>query len=385
MDRWDCIQMEITMNLAERTKWIDSSGIRKVFALVADMDDPVNLSIGQPNFDVSEPVKEAAIQAIRDGKNSYTLTGGLPELCERVRAGYTDLAIESPKTMITSGVSGGILLSFMAVLNPGDEVIISDPYFVMYKHLANFIGAKPVYVDTYPDFQLTPERLEAAITPQTKLILLNSPTNPSGAVTNASNLKAIAEIAIKHDLLVLTDEIYNFFTYDGTYQSFAPYYPQTILLGGFSKSAAMTGWRVGFAIAPEQIINAMLNIQMYTFVCAPSMAQWAALAALDDDLSDRVKSYREKRDLIYNGLKDRFEVTKPEGAFYIFPKAPGGDGDKFVMEAIKNQLLIVPGSVFSERKSHFRISYAAENSTIERGLDILNRLADQFSDSQAAL
>ncbi len=366
------------MELADRTKWIDSSGIRKVFALAANMKNPVNLSIGQPDFDVSDPVKEAAIKAIRDGKNSYTLTGGLPELCDRVAAKYPDTAIDKPKTMITSGVSGGILLSFMALLNPGDEVIIPDPYFVMYKHLANFIGAKPVYLDTYPDFQITPERVEAAITSKTRMLLLNSPANPSGVVTNLENLKAIAEIAAKHNLVVLSDEIYDIFCYDEDYSSFAPLYPNTILLGGFSKSAAMTGWRVGYAIAPEPIINAMLNIQMYTFVCSPSMAQWAALEALDEDMSGRMAAYRQKRDLIYNGLKDRFEVTKPGGAFYIFPKAPGGDGDAFVLKAIENELLIVPGSVFSEKKTHFRISYAADNAVIEKGLDILNRLADSF-------
>ena len=367
------------IDLAKRTQWIDSSGIRKVFALAADMKDPVNLSIGQPHFDVSEPVKEAAIQAIRDGKNAYTLTGGLPQLCERVAARHADAAIESPKTMITSGVSGGILLTFMALLDPGDEIIVPDPYFVMYKHLVNFIGAKPVYVDTYPDFQLRPEALKAAVTDRTKVLLLNSPANPSGVVTNTDNLKAIAEIAEEHDLIVLSDEIYDAYTYDDTYQSFGPLYPRTILLGGFSKSAAMTGWRVGYAVAPEAIINAMLNIQMYTFVCAPSMAQWAALAALDDDLEGRVADYKRKRDLIYDGLKDQYTATRPGGAIYIFPEAPGGDGDAFVMEAIRNNLLVVPGSVFSEKTTHFRISFAAEDETIVRGVEILNRLAESFS------
>ena len=367
------------MELAERTQWIDSSGIRKVFALAANMKDPINLSIGQPHFDVPERVKEAAIKAIRDGKNSYTLTGGLPQLCERIAARYPDAAIESPQTMITSGVSGGILLAFMALLNAGDEVIVPDPYFVMYKHLANLIGAKPIYVDTYPDFQLTPERIEALITPKTRLLLLNSPANPSGAVTSLENLRAIAEIAAKHDIYVISDEIYDLFAYDGTFHSFAPLYPKTILLGGFSKSAAMTGWRVGYTIGPDVVIKAMLNIQMYTFVCSPSMAQWAALEALEEDLSDKIDGYRKNRDRIYEGLKDRFEVTKPEGAFYIFPKAPGGDGDEFVLKAIENQVLIVPGSVFSEKKTHFRISYAAETETIERGLTVLNRLAESYS------
>ncbi|HQO37051.1 MAG TPA: aminotransferase class I/II-fold pyridoxal phosphate-dependent enzyme, partial [bacterium] len=202
------------MELAERTKRIDSSGIRKVFALAANMTDPVNLSIGQPHFDVPESIKEVAIQAIRDGRNSYTLTAGIPELRERLLERYRQRRIEAEDVIITSGASGGILLCFLALLNEGDEIIIPDPYFVMYKHLANFIGAKPVYVDTYPDFQLDPVKIEAAITPRTKMILLNSPNNPTGVVYTEAVLRGVMEVAAKHGLIILTDEIYDCFLYD---------------------------------------------------------------------------------------------------------------------------------------------------------------------------
>ena len=363
------------MELAERTRRIDSSGIRKVFALAADMKDPVNLSIGQPHFDVPGSVKEAAIRAIRDGRNSYTLTAGIPELRERLLERYRQRGVEAEDVIITSGVSGGILLCFLALLNEGDEIIIPDPYFVMYKHLANFIGARPVFVDTYPDFQPDPQKIEAAITPCTKMILVNNPNNPTGAVYTKDVLRGLVEVAAKYGLPILTDEIYDCFLYDSKPISIAEWYPDTILLSGFSKSAALTGWRVGYALAPKSVVAAMANIQMYSFVCAPSVAQWAALAALDEDTSRNTDDYRRKRDLIYNGIKDRYEVTKPDGAFYIFPKAPNNDGDSFVQEAIRNNLLVVPGSVFSERKTHFRISYAAEDSVIGRGVEILNRLA----------
>lgn len=364
------------IKLAQRTTRIDSSGIRKVFALAADLKDPVNLSIGQPHFDVADEVKQAAVDAIHAGRNSYTLTAGLPPLRDKIKQrylgrGWNDLG----DVMITSGVSGGILLSLMALLDEGDEIIVPDPYFVMYKHLVNFIGAKPVYLDTYPDFQMDPDKVAALVTPRTKAILLNSPGNPTGVVYSEAVVKGIAEIAARQDIVLISDEIYDAFLYDGELHSPAPHYPNTLILGGFSKSAAMTGWRMGWAYGPQELIGAMINIQMYSFVCAPSFAQHACMKALDLDLTPRRDEYRSKRDRIYNGLKDHFEVVKPGGAFYIFPKAPDSDGDAFVKRAIENNLLIVPGSVFSERKTHFRISYAAEDATIDRGIEILQRLA----------
>ncbi len=367
------------ISLAKRTTKIDSSGIRKVFSLAAQMKDPINLSIGQPHFDVPDAIKEVAIDSIRTGKNSYTLTAGLDEFRQKIKQRYLDRGLDLGDVMVTSGVSGGILLAFMALLDEGDEIIVPDPFFVMYKHLVNFIGARPVYLDTYPDFQPDPEKLESLITPRTKVILLNSPCNPTGVIYTEEVLRAVVKIAEKHGLLIISDEIYEPFLYDtDTLASPAQYYPQTLILSGFSKSAAMTGWRLGYAYGPSDVIAAMINIQMYSFVCAPSFAQHAGIAALDLDMGPTREEYKHKRDLIYNGLKDRFNVVKPGGAFYIFPEAPNRDGDAFVMKAIENNVLIVPGSVFSEHNTHFRISFAAENSTIERGLEVLNRMADEM-------
>ncbi len=361
---------------AERMGLIDSSGIRKIFALAATMKDPINLSIGQPDYDVDEACKEVAIAQIRGGFNSYTQTWGIEELREAAAEYYaTKFSAPLGNVMVTSGVSGGLFLALMATVNPGDEVLFGDPYFVMYKHLVNLLGGHARGVDTYPDFKLTPERVEAAITDRTKILLINSPANPTGVTLNKAEITALVEVARRHKLLVISDEIYESLQYDEAPATAAGLYEHVIVLNGFSKNAAMTGWRVGFAAGPEEIIQHMNTLQQYTFVCAPSFAQKAAVQALKTDMTERVTAYRRKRDIIYEGLKDNFKVTKPGGAFYIFPEAPQGDGDAFVRKAIENGLLIIPGSVFSDQKTNFRISFASPDETLKRGLEVLNRLA----------
>ncbi len=366
--------------IADRTKLIDASGIRKVFALGASLEDPVNFSIGQPDFDVPEALKEEAIKAIRAGQNSYSQTAGDEMLRERIAERISnEFGWENPAVLVVSGVSGGLLLAFMALVNPGDEVIIPDPYFVMYKHLINILGGKCVFVDSYPDFELPVEKIANAITDKTKMIILNSPCNPTGMVYSEDPVKAIAEIAAEKDILVMTDEIYEKFCYDGECPSIAKYYDKSLVLQGFSKSHAMTGWRLGYVAAHESlrdVIEEMTKIQQYTFVCAPTPFQQAALAALDYDVSDLVDAYRKKRDLLYDGLSDKFELLKPGGAFYAFIKAPGTAGaTEFVEKAIKNNVLIIPGNVFSEQDTHFRISYATTDDKIRQGVEILRSLA----------
>jgi aspartate aminotransferase/aminotransferase len=365
--------------IANRMRFIDSSGIRKVFDLAAKLEDPVNLSIGQPDFDIPDEIKEAGITSIREGFNRYTVTQGIPELRDAILGHYrSHHGVEFEDVLITSGVSGGLMLAFIALVEQGDEVLLSDPYFVMYKHLANLFGGKPVFIDTYPDFALLPDRLEEKVTSRTKMLVINSPANPTGRVYTPDELHGIADFARRHDLLVVTDEIYDHFVYDQPPDTFAKYYEKTLLLNGFSKSSAMTGWRLGYAAGPHEIIESMKTLQQYSFVCAPSFAQKAGLLALSFDISRHIADYQTKRDLIYEGLKGYFEVEKPGGAFYIFPKAPGGDGVKFVERAIANNLLIIPGNVFSEQNSHFRISFAAPDETIHRGIDILQKLAKEF-------
>jgi aspartate aminotransferase/aminotransferase len=365
--------------LADRTSKIDASGIRKVFALAEKMKEPVDFSIGQPDFDVPEPLKEEAIKAIKAGGNKYSQTAGDTLLKEKISESVKrEIGWDRPAVLVTSGVSGGLLLAFMALVNPGDEVIIPDPYFVIYKHLVNILGGECVFVDSYPRFELPVEKISKAITSNTKMIVINSPCNPTGAVYSEEQIKALAEIAAEKDVLVITDEIYDKFCYDGECPSIANHYKKVLLLRGFSKSYAMTGWRLGFAAAEESlkdVIEQMTKIQQYTFVCAPTPFQKAAMAALDYDVSDFVRAYRKKRDLIYNGLKDKFEMVKPGGAFYAFVKAPAGGATKFVEKAIANNVLIIPGNVFSEKDTHFRISYATSDEKIEQGIKILRRLA----------
>jgi aspartate/methionine/tyrosine aminotransferase len=365
--------------ISKRAINVDASGIRKVFDLAAKMKDPINLSIGLPDFDVPDPVKNAAIDSIRAGQNRYTQTQGIAPLRERLRADLSkEMGRDVGEVLITSGVSGGLLLAIMAVLDPGDEAIFLDPYFVMYKHLFTMAGGRSAIVDSYPDFRFHADRVEAAITSRTKLLMLNSPSNPTGVVMTEAEVRAAVDIAKKHDLLILSDEIYEPFLYDVQrgLPSAAKLYENTIILRGFSKSHAMTGWRLGYAAGPAEVIAQMTKLQQYTFVCAPSPLQYAALKALDVPMNDAVSAYRSKRDIVFDGLSKKFELVKPQGAFYIFPKAPEGKtASDFVTKAIDNNVLIIPGNVFSERDTHFRISYATTDDKLRQGVQVLNALA----------
>ena len=362
--------------LADRTQAFDSSGIRKVFDLAAKMTDPINLSIGQPDFDVPGPVKEACIEAIRSGKNAYALTQGMPVLREKLQARVdAEYGHADRRVFVSSGTSGGLSLALWSLVNPGDEVIVFDPYFVMYTALTRLVGGVPVVIDTYPDFRIDLNKVADAITPRTKLILLNSPANPTGVVASEEEIRGLAQLAAERDVVLLSDEIYRSFCYDEAFVSPARFNERTLVIDGFSKSHGMTGWRLGFVHGPAEIIDTMIKLQQYTFVCAPQPVQWAGAAAMDVDISGYTADYQRKRNLIYEGLADRYEVVRPGGAFYIFPKAPRGSGSEFVTRAIENQLLIIPGNIFSSRDTHFRISYAASDATLERGLEVLRRLA----------
>lgn len=362
--------------IARRMSKLDSSGIRKVFDLAQKMQNPVNLSIGQPDFDVPEEIKIEAVHAVNNGANKYTVTQGIPELRDALlRRLQKERGANTESIMVTSGVSGALTLAFMALVNPDDEIIIPDPSFVSYKHLVNFCGGIPVFVDTYPDFQLTAARIQPLITKKTKILVINSPANPTGVLCNTRELKEIAALAKKHDLLVISDEIYHDYDYNHEFDSIARYYEKTLILDGFSKSFAMTGWRMGYAAGPAILISEMIKLQQYTFVCAPSFAQYALSRTLETDLSKYLESYRKKKELMYDGLKDRYQFVDPGGAFYFFPQVPWGTDEEFVSAAIQKNLLIIPGSVFSERHTHFRISFAATEETIRRGIDILNNLA----------
>ncbi|MCH2600162.1 MAG: aminotransferase class I/II-fold pyridoxal phosphate-dependent enzyme [Pirellulales bacterium] len=362
--------------ISQRSKRIDSSGIRKVFDLARSLKDPVNLSIGQPDFDVPDAVKQAGIQAIEDGYNGYTPTQGLPVLREKMQAAVdAEYGHDDRQVFVSSGTSGGLVLAMQALVDPGDEVILFDPFFVMYEPLIQLVDGVPVLIDTYPDFKIDIGKVEAAITDKTKLIILNSPSNPTGYVPSQEEVDALGKLCLEKGIVLISDEIYRHFDYDGDFHSPAHVNPNTIVIDGFSKSHAMTGWRLGMVHGPAEIISTMLKVQQYSFVCAPQPAQWAGMEAMDVDIAPYVDTYRTKRDRIVDALSGKYEIVKPGGAFYVFPKAPWGTGSEFVAKAIENNLLIIPGNIFSESDTHFRISYAASDDIIERGIEILLQLA----------
>ena len=370
--------MDVSRFLASHVRPIDSSGIRRVFDLGASLTDPIDLSIGQPDFPVPGPVKDAMVRAIQEDHNGYTVTRGLPALRDRIRAALQEEFDWSPDVLVTSGVSGALLLALMVCVNPGDEVIIGDPYFVSYKHLVRLVHGRPVIVDLYDDFQLHPERFEAALSERTKLLLICSPSNPTGVVHREADVRALCEIARQRNLLIISDEIYRALCYDDPSPSPVRFAPErTLLLRGFAKSHAMTGLRMGYAAGPEGIVGEMAKIQQYTFVCAPHPAQYGALAAMDTDVSPQVQQYRAKRDLVCGLLQGAYDFVRPSGGFYLFPKAPlrFRSASALVEEAIRRKVLVIPGSVFSERDTHFRISYAAPDEKLRAGCEILCALA----------
>jgi aspartate aminotransferase/aminotransferase len=362
--------------LADRMAYFDSSGIRKVFDLAAKMKNPINLSIGQPDFDVPQPAKDAAKQAIDSRKNGYSVTQGIAPLREKIELQVAaEFKHADRQVVVTSGTSGGLVLAMLALVNPGDEVIVFDPYFVMYESLVKLAGGKLVLIDTYPDFKIDVNRVRDHLTPRTKVILFNSPANPTGATATIDETRDLANLASERDITLISDEIYRMFTYDAAAPSPAKFNDRTIVIDGFSKSYGMTGWRVGYAHGPGEAIQAMTRLQQYTFVCAPHPLQWGASAAMDVDMQPFIDQYRSKRNRIVEALKDDYELTTPGGAFYAFPKTPWGTGSEFVAEAIAKELLIIPGSIFSRRDTHFRISYAASDDMLERGVAILLELA----------
>ncbi|MSR30746.1 MAG: aminotransferase class I/II-fold pyridoxal phosphate-dependent enzyme [Gemmataceae bacterium] len=364
--------------IASRMAKIESSGIRKIFELARSIKDPINLSLGLPDFDVPEEIREAAKRAIDSRKNAYTVTQGIPALREKL------LAIVQAKfpgqdrdLVVTSGTSGGLVLALMSVIDPGDEVIVFDPYFVMYPHLVSLAGGVPVFIDTYPDFSIDPGKVQKAITPKTKAILFNNPANPTGKAYDSETMKALAVLAKENNLLLVSDEVYSAFHYDGEMDSPANYNPDVLVVDGFSKSCAMTGWRVGFAHGPPHLIQEMIKLQQFTFVCSPSPFQEAALEAVNFDTQKIRESYSQKLNFMISELQEDYEINTPGGAFYIFPKAPGGQATRFVERALQEKLMVIPGITFSRQDTHFRLSYATSQETLEKGVGVLRKLARQ--------
>lgn len=385
--------MDIQRLIAKRAQAIDASGIRRIFDLGATLKDPINLSIGQPDFAVPDEIKQAAIDAVRNDHNGYSPTQGILPLRRRLNQHLSDDVgwdIDGDRTgmLVTSGTSGALTLAFMALLDPGDEAIIPDPYFVCYPHLAKLCGGFAIRASTYPDFALTAERVEPLIGPRTKFVLLNSPSNPAGAVATKKQCQDLLDLCRRKNILLISDEIYDEFTYSESRTDTSPIgknrcpsparfdnaEDDVLLVRGFGKSYATTGWRMGYAAGPKSIIDEMGKLQQYTFVCAPSMAQWGSKAALDVDISHHVARYEERRNMVVDKLSPYTNVMTPGGAFYAFPEVPkrlGRTATEFVEKAVELNVLTIPGNVFSDRDTHFRLSFATNEAKLAQGLDVL--------------
>ncbi len=363
--------------IARRAAAFDSSGIRKAFDLAARLSDPINLSIGQPDFAMPEAARTAAKAAIDAGKNGYTPTQGIPALRDSLEARARAATGQADRRLlVTSGTSGGLVLALMALVDPGDEVIIFEPAFVMYRPLVEFLGGTVVAIDTSPAFTVDVDRVAAAITPRTKVILLNTPANPTGVVASAETVRDLTALADRHGITIISDELYRTLCYDAPFASPAVHSERVVVLDGFSKSHAMTGWRVGWLHGPADVVDVCAMIQQYTFVCAPQVGQWAAVEALECPMDAPLAECRRKRDKLVAGLRNHYEFQVPGGAFYLYLRAPGGSGTAFAERAVaEEKLIVVPGKVFGAADTHFRIAYTTDDRTLDRGLDALRRLA----------
>ncbi|MCY3013448.1 MAG: aminotransferase class I/II-fold pyridoxal phosphate-dependent enzyme [Planctomycetota bacterium] len=363
--------------ISRRASAFDSSGIRKAFDLAAKLDDPINLAIGQPDFAMPAAACEAAKAAIDAGKSGYTQTQGIPQLRERLEGAVRgELGDPERKLCVTSGSSGALVLVLMTLIDPGDEVILFEPAFVMYRPLVEFLGGTCVIVDTSPSFRIDVEQVAAAITPRTKAILLNTPSNPTGFVAPLDTVRDLAELAERAGVTLISDELYRSYSYDEPFHSPAAHSDRVVVIDGFSKSHAMTGWRVGWVHGPAEIIDACTMLQQYTFVCAPQAGQWGAIAALDAPMDIPLAECKRKRDKLMAGIAGHYRFVKPGGAFYLYPEAPGGSGKRFAeIAAEQEKLIVVPGSVFGAADTHFRIAYTVSDRTLDRGIAALIRLA----------
>ncbi len=380
--------------LAENVINLKPSGIRKFFDIVATMDDVISLGIGEPDFVTPKPILDAGINALRAGETHYTSNAGVLELrtaiARHLEKRYGLSYNPQSEMVITVGVSEALYLTMTALLNHGEEVIIPTPCFVSYQSEVILAGGVPVEIPTRADegFQLQADQLEAAITPRTKAILIGYPNNPTGAVASAEMLQKIAEIAEKHDLVVISDEIYDRLVYGVKHISFASFpgmKQRTITLGGFSKDYAMTGWRVGYAAGPAEIIQGLVRIHQYTIMSAPTVSQYAALAAIqkgEEYVQDMVTEYDNRRQLIVNGLNRLgLHTIEPKGAFYAFPDitVSGLDDETFAQKLLEEErVAVVPGSAFGPGGEGFvRCSYATAYDKIEEALRRMERFVSR--------
>lgn len=372
--------------LSNKILSIEPSGIRKFFDVVSEMPDAISLGVGEPDFDTPWNVREEGIYALEKGRTFYTSNAGLKELrieiCNYLKRRYNLEYDPIDETMVTVGGSEAIDVALRCMVDPGDEVLIPQPSYVSYLPCAVMADAKPVIINLKEEngFKLTPEELEENITNKTKILVLPFPNNPTGAIMNRDELAKLVPIIIKHDLYVLSDEIYSELTYGEERHVSIAEFPgmkeRTIVINGFSKAFAMTGWRLGYACGPKDIIKQMIKLHQFAIMCAPTNSQFAAVEALkncDEDVNKMVEAYNQRRRYLVNAFREMgLECFEPFGAFYIFPsiKKFGMTSDEFATKLLKEKkLAVVPGTAFGDCGEGFlRISYAYSIDKLKEGL-----------------
>ena len=374
--------------ISERARGIAPSAIRRFFDIAATMDDVISLGIGEPDFDTPAPIVQAGIAALERGETHYTSNSGLMELrraiADHLDDRYQQTYNPASEILVTVGVSEALYLAMAALLNPGDEIIIPEPGFVSYQPTAKLVGAVPVPLVTRAEdgFQVSAEAVEAAVTEKTKVIFIASPNNPTGTVIERDNLNEIAAVAKKHNLAVISDEIYDRLVYGTEHTCFASLpgmYKRTIVLQGFSKAYAMTGWRIGYIVGPAELVGEMRKIHQYLIMSAPSPSQWAALTALREGepfVQEMRAEYDRRRRLIVQGLNEiGLTCAEPHGAFYAFPsiESTGMEDDEFAERFLQEEhVAVIPGRAFGKSgRGHVRMSYATAYEQIEEALEHL--------------
>lgn len=379
--------------VAERVRQMKGSGIREFFDIAQRMEGAISLGVGEPDFVTPWGIREACIFSLEKGYTSYTSNWGLLELREALSDTiYKESGVyyePEGELLITTGVSEAFDLSLRALLNPGDEVILHEPSYVSYKPCAIFTGGTPVCVATgvENEFKVRAEQIEERITERTKAVILSYPNNPTGATLRRKDLEEIADVVNEHDLLVISDEVYGRLTYDGTHVCFSSLNgmrDRTILLNGFSKAYAMTGWRLGYAAGNKELIEAMMKIHQYVMLCAPITAQMAAIEALrcEDEVERMVSEYNRRRRLMVEGLRNiGLECFEPKGAFYTFPSIQntGLTSEEFAKRLLlEEKVVVIPGSVFGACGEGFvRCSYAVSQYEIKEALERIGRFLER--------
>jgi aminotransferase len=385
----------MAIRLSEKVATLKPSGIRKFFDIAATMKDVISLGIGEPDFDTPEPIIQAGIEALRRGETHYTSNHGLLELRQAISDhlnGLYQVEYFAPsEIVVTVGVSEALYLVFTAILDPDDEVIIPTPCFVSYQAEVALAGGVPVEVATYAEDHFVPriEEIEAAITPKTRAVFIGSPSNPTGAVYPREFLMKLAALAELHDLMVISDEIYDRLVY-GTehvcFSSLPGMRERTVLMGGFSKAYAMTGWRIGYAAGPEEIIAGMVRVHQYSIMSAPTVSQYAALTALmvgEPYIQEMLREYDRRRKLVVSGLNSiGLKTFEPNGAFYAFPdlRSTGLSDDEFCNRLLKEEhVAVVPGNSFGDAGLGFaRVSYATSYEKLEEALEKIDHFVKRI-------